>query len=84
MEPYLVHAEADTGSAAEIGSTPTSSNKLQQARIASTFSPIDWVECLRVTGRTIFEDKKTDLGTYNVQIWFPISLQEKFPGLGLG
>jgi hypothetical protein len=32
------------------------------ARIAYTFSPIGWVEYLRATGCTIFEDKKTDFG----------------------
>jgi hypothetical protein len=71
MEPYSVHAEADVGAADEVGMSINrervgqgkfQNHPLLPARIAYTFSPIGWVEYLRATGCTIFEDKKTDFG----------------------
>ena len=92
MEPCSVHAEADVGAAAEVGMSINrervgqgkfQNHPLLPARIASTFSPIGYVECLTVSGLTIIGDKRADFRNSSKQIWLPDSLQEKFPGLGL-
>lgn len=57
------------GAAAEVGKSINreregqwkfQNHPLLPARIASTFSPIGWVECLTVNGPTFIGDKKAD------------------------